>query len=300
MPKKLGKTVTAHYTREDLPKSEKHIKTLQDLRTTDNKIMTLAQFKVKYGTEPQVTNFSGFRSTIVKTKITLNNDKQKDYYNNFRHFVISRKGTKRFRKALSIDRETLMGEKFKIVRTWHSKLPDQYLGDYWNKPFAGWPKLPVPPEHKDLQLRIINRVLGCGHQLCKHNRGHDTRCRFCVLKGKVSEETIEHLFIDCPVTKAINNGLEGWAPLQNKGFKATYAELLLWDERDTKLEEYFINTIHVFIKKYIWNTRMNNSLPSLTKAKSAIQFYAARASAHLDRVDKPNPFVELVEANVLD
>ncbi len=72
----------------------------------------------------------------------------------------------------------------------------------------------------------------------------------------------------------------------------------MWEERDTKIDKCFINTMYTFTKKYIWNTRMSNKLPSLTRAKSLIQFYAARASAHLVRSGKPNPFEELVEANI--
>ncbi len=94
MPKKLGKTVTKHYTRDDLPKSEKHIKVLDDLRTVDDKYMSITQFKTKFGTTPQLTNCSGFRSTLVKARVTLNNDKPKDYYNSFHHFITCRKGTK--------------------------------------------------------------------------------------------------------------------------------------------------------------------------------------------------------------
>ncbi len=77
------------------------------------------------------------------------------------------------------------------------------------------------------------------------------------------DETIEHLFALCPITRRILEALREWEPLQVQNVQFDIQGLLIWDVRDTVLEETFCNTVNILTKQYIWSCRKGPILPKI-------------------------------------
>ncbi len=219
-------------------------------------------------------------------------------YEDFTHFVGCRKGTKRFRRALAIDRLKISKGDFSITATWKAKVNLDEGAYFWRKAFRSWFYLPLDADLRAFQLRIINRQLGCGHKLAQHTKGLETRCRLCLLKGQVNDETIEHILFDCKITKGILKELKLWYPLKEQGVNFEIADYLVWEERDTRREETFCNSVYLLTKYYVWTCRMGPRLPMIMQAKSYIRCNVRIVSNLLDRQGKPNPFTRLAEAEL--
>ncbi len=297
-PGKLPKHISKHWDQKDLPLIGEFVQTLSDLRNNSGKIMTLAEFKEHSGGHPNFTTFGAFRNTLHTNLVKNHNEKKDDHYQSFHHFVTCKKGTNRFRKALSIERKPVTDTKFPITTTWKLKLNIDWSHWEWQKAFRGWFTLPISATHRAFQLRILNRIIGCGHYLKKTNCPAKTRCRLCLQKNHINDETIEHLFVDCNITKAILEELKSWEPLKKLKFTTDHSSLLIWSRRDTIFEETAINAANIFVKHYIWLCQMKPKLPTLPAAKAYLKYNAKCVSNSLQSRNLPDPLLELGNAEM--
>ncbi len=120
------------------------------------------------------------------------------------------------------------------------------------------------------------------------------------MEYRETDETIEHLFALCPITKRIIDALKTWEPLQIESMQFGLQGLLIWEERMLRLEETFCNVVNILVKHYIWVCRREPKLPFIRQAKAYIRFNAKIISRLLNRAGKPDPFSALAEAELGD
>ena len=110
----------------------------------------------------------------------------------------SKKGTKDFQKIQ--DKETL---EMKFKNKWMSNLNINIDNTSWKNIFLIAHKTIKDNYYRYFQYRIIHRILGIKNLLKKMNIAQDDKCGLC----ETHSETLEHLFLDCEISKDFLNQL---------------------------------------------------------------------------------------------
>jgi hypothetical protein len=127
----------------------------------------------------------------------------------------------------------------------------------WRDIFSLLHSICIDNKSKELQYKIVMRIVATNHILYKMNKVVSSRCTFCQL----NEETIEHLFFYCIHVRDI------WLYVFSKFSKATghhvTPTLRLCIFGSLKLDDQYsdvINVILLLVKTFIFKTRCEESL----------------------------------------
>ncbi len=120
-------------------------------------------------------------------------------------------------------------------------------------------------KYRWFQYRINQNILATNSFLKKINIRNDDLCTFC----NISQETIKHLFIDCPVSKIFWNNVKSWIRTKtNVDLELISATILFGSKYDLVL-----TLIMVLAKYHIYRAKMLEKLPELNTLKQEIKYY---------------------------
>lgn len=137
---------------------------------------------------------------------------------------------------------------------------------------------------KNFQFKILHRIIPTNSLLYKIKIKDTQLCTFC----HVDEETIEHLFYDCPVTNQFWLSFIQKVKLYYSHINFTKDKILL----GFKSENLFINMIFIIAKNYIYRCKLKETTPNLTGLKCRIRnyqswdFYIAKKNNRIPSFEK--------------
>ena len=154
----------------------------------------------------------------------------------------------------------LCTKKFKKTRS-IQKLQTIYdLGDYELQTAFNLPRYCLSENQiKDFQYKILHSILPTNRLLFQMSRINSDRCTFCALEN----ETVEHLFFECMVTKNF------WFSLCNElGVIVLHIDkriaVLGTDlTREDKDQHIFKNRFLLYVRYFIWQSKCINKPPSV-------------------------------------
>ena len=211
------------------------------------------------------------------TSINNMQDTHKNYNSeSFMQYIEKSKGTSNFRKLLTNQTKTRSLEDFDIIGKWEKRGISLKVEE-WQKGFTKFHKFPLSPEHKYLQWRIIQYILGLNYLVSKFKPEVKQYCTFCCNVN--SEQThcvekIENLFFNCPLIKQLWLKLEDWEPMKILGYRAEIEETLIYADRPGIKHTQLLGSAIILGKYYIMECRNNKKLPTEFGIKCAIMTQA--------------------------
>ena len=115
---------------------------------------------------------------------------------------------------------------------------------------------------QNFQFKLLHRIIPTNSFLHKIKLKNTNLCTFC----KIHDETIEHLFFDCPVTQIFLKSL-------SKQLKQYYNNLI-FDKKDISLVlSLLVNLILIIAKNYIFKCKLNEQWLNIVEFKHKIMWY---------------------------
>ena len=101
---------------------------------------------------------------------------------------------------------------------------------------------------KWFQYRILHRILGTNSLLNKIKIAENPMCRLCGLKI----ETIKHLFVECPLSKALWKNVDDWVQFSVSIQLNLTPPIILLGYIDPHIDAIPLNAILIAVKYYIF------------------------------------------------
>ena len=247
------------------------VKYIGDLVKPNGKIYKFDEFNTCFKIN---SNFLHFQGVLLAVSKCIKQKREYVKYNNLRPFVPPNlsnilkfpKGLQPMRNILNSD---IRNPACKIK--WSNVLNIQPTEKEWKQIFSLPFLITNDTSIQWFQYRINHRILGTNQLLCKMKIKDNPNCTFC----RNGEESIEHLFWDCPV---VNTLLQKLFPHQQ--FKFSRSNFILGIPESKQKE---LNLLIMFAKKYIYYCKMKEKTPLVTLAKQYIyfQYVLSRQAANL-------------------
>ena len=144
---------------------------------------------------------------------------------------------------------------------WMEEFQVDIDNDYWQLCFKQIYSCTISSNLRIFQYKFLHRVIFLNHRLYKMNIKDTSLCSFC----NVSDETIEHFFFSCEVSK--NFWLQVWDWLQEvTGTRIIFSKIeILIGFRD--LEDNIWSLFCILAKKYLYYCWQNKAKPALVSYK---------------------------------
>ena len=118
---------------------------------------------------------------------------------------------------------------------------------------------------QNFQFKLLHRIIPTNSFLDKIKLKNTNLCTFC----KIHDETIEHLFFDCPVTQIFLKSL-------SKQLKQYYKNLI-FDKKEYffgfESGDLLVNLISIIAKNYIFKCKLNEQRLNIVEFKHKIMWY---------------------------
>ena len=118
---------------------------------------------------------------------------------------------------------------------------------------------------QNFQFKLLHRIIPTNSFLHKIKLKNTNLCTFC----KIHDETIEHLFFDCPVTQIFLKSL-------SKQLKQYYKNLI-FDKKEYffgfESGDLLVNLISIIAKNYIFKCKLNEQRLNIVEFKHKIMWY---------------------------
>ncbi len=270
----------------------KGISIVGDLLHTNLEPLSQIELTTKYNLKPtNALSFIGIYSSIRKylrtSLLPPENNLQTIYYRPHIPFNIapikhSKKGIKYINRVFNI-KKTYYNIK------WNTNLQTQIDEDTWKRTY----KICFNTVHDNyliwLQYRILNRILGIRSRLYKLNMINSPQCKLC---NTNDEETLTHLFYQCPEVKSLWKNIQEW--IKNKlniQINITMTDVILGYLPNNNFNVP-MNTIILLTKAYIFNCSRKerniniNYLQTRIHTNYSLQENIARINGKLDEFTK--------------
>ena len=135
----------------------------------------------------------------------------------------------------------------------------------WSKYFIILNKACKNSYLRNFQFKLLHRIIPTNSFLFKIKLTNTNLCTFC----NSQEETLEHLFFDCPEV------LQFWTAFTQQ-LRLYYADFVFDKEKvllGFKYETLFINLLFIIAKNYIYKCKLNEQKPNITDLKYKIKSY---------------------------
>ena len=164
---------------------------------------------------------------------------------------------------------------------------------YINVPKEDWEQFYILPwrilfdsETISFQYKFINRILATKHYLKKINKISSENCTFC----KTYPETFEHLFYDCHYTSIFWNDVVTQMLSRLSIDSINHQDLALGILDTNNFET--TNTILIIAKKYIWQTKMKDIIPTYHSFERYMKSYMQDEKRVFEKLKKGMQFRE--------
>lgn len=146
----------------------------------------------------------------------------------------------------------------------------RHCNDKLTSAYIKFMKWPIPPKIKEMQFKILNGYYPAAAILRKRFRFEVEPCVFCSLE----DETMEHLFYFCPVTKVFWQEILNWMKIKMNSITQLDLELVLYGiGKLPKNISKIVNIIIIMGKYHIHKGKWQNKTPSLATFKIEMQSY---------------------------
>jgi hypothetical protein len=134
--------------------------------------------------------------------------------------------------------------------------------------------------NNDMRLflfKLHSGLLGLNNRVAHFVHGHSPICTFCRIqrRGDAPDESVLHLFYDCPYTENVRDEFFRW--FYNKGIEFSISRkdlFLVQYENDMVSGTSIVKTLLAkFFLKYIWECKTRETLPDLDSAKILASSY---------------------------
>ncbi len=148
---------------------------------------------------------------------------------------------------------------------------------------------------RHLDFRIIHRIIGIKHRTCKFTAEQD-KCTFCEIAhiDPTPQETIEHLFFNCPQTSNLLEQLRNWEKLSANKPTDDIVKFLIYQDKPTKKEQNTLQCQNSTLKSYIWSCQKNTRLPNIEGCKRYLTAKAKTLEHSSTIRGKTNPLEHLL------
>ena len=145
------------------------------------------------------------------------------------------------------------------------------LGGFWGHNFLN-------NDMRVFLFKLQGGLLGLNNRVAHFIQDHSPICTFCRLRGRgdAPDETVLHLFYDCPFTEQIKNDFFRWFYMENEEYHISRSELFLIQmENENITSRSIIKTlIAKSFLKYIWECKTRNTIPDLIHCKNlTVEFF---------------------------
>jgi hypothetical protein len=250
-----------------------------DLFNDNGSFLTLDEINKKYNLKINIVLYLGVKRAILKM-FKVNNIGDNNLIDNglkmyrpfippvFKLILKPESGAKRMYNVLQKHDSHMT-----IKQRWSEKLKETIDDDEWKAIFLLPFKINKDTKIQWFQYRINHRIIGTNYLLHKMKIVDSPTCSFC----KNSDETIEHLFWDCPITANIINTIfpSHTLPFCNK-------KTFILGNVNNRTDA--VNIMFILTKLYIYKCKMSLSMPTVDGAKKYMQlnYEIHKTAAHLE------------------
>ena len=232
-----------------------------------------AIFEQKTSVRIGLDKYDSLRRICQDTLVTLENTQREPFQGKKTSDLITfcnrfKKGSKPFRKILVGPRKmdiprhivTFAGSTETIIGLEMSR----HLGGFWGFNFL----------NNDMRMflfKLQSGLLGLNSRVAHFIREHSPICTFCRLggRGDAPDETVLHLFFDCPATENIKDDFFRWYYNQDDNYFISRSELFLIQTENESITGTSVTKtlIAKTFLKYIWECKTRETLPNLNHCK---------------------------------
>ena len=216
-----------------------------DMLKSDGNIFTMLELRHVFGIK---TNFLEYYRIERIIKQLLKQSTSPDTYSRpilfpyLKQLTKSKTSSKHFYHTLSCQ---FVNENLR--NKWNCVLNITLDDNSWDKIYKNCFKTVGRNDLIWLQFRILQRILGTRAYMSKINMIQNPTCRFC----QSSPETIEHIFIFCPIVADFWKVIQRW--LQHFGLYLTIEPpTILFGVLENDFDSFSKNLILLVAKKFIW------------------------------------------------
>lgn len=242
---------------------------ITDLLDANGQFLTLAEFEIKYNLKSSVREYRKVCEAVPVALLNL-----------IQSYLKYHKGTAALPK-IQLNHVSLNDKKCnnKIINgLFKSKLFHGFETEVIRKvgkitlKHMDFMKWPIPPKIKEMQFKIINGYYPSAATLQKRFGFEVEPCGFCLKE----EETIEHLFFSCRVSKDFWNLVIDWLKIKMENIGHVDIEQILYGTINISKNTYTLfNMIIIMGKYHIHKCKWGNKNPCFVLFKSELQTHFA-------------------------
>ena len=179
--------------------------------------------------------------------------------------TITKRGCNRYYKILT-KKLLLSGNSITRERKWHQELGRVYGVHVWNGIYRQCSDIKNDNKLKWLQYQINRGSLFTNYRVNKFKPQISSKCTFC----KNSDEIISHLFFDCDFILAFWLEVKNWILQFNINIPLEIKTLIFGNEKNPV--DSTCNYVILVAKYYIWKTKFQNVVPTLSAFKNFLKY----------------------------
>jgi hypothetical protein len=126
-------------------------------------------------------------------------------------------------------------------------------------------------------FKLHSGILGLNNRVAHFVHDHSPICTFCRIqrRGDAPDESVLHLFYDCPYTENVRDEFFRWFYNKGREFSISRTDLFVVQyENDILSGTSMVKTLLAkFFLKYIWECKTRETLPDLDSAKTLTSSY---------------------------
>ena len=257
------------FTELEWSNSEYEIKNLRmDMILNGNRIREKIDFENRSGivvSELKFAKLRGIAGTAIRN-LSKNSESEKktDTVRNF--CMRTKRGSKRYRKLLSIDAE--LGVSQNISK--FAELTDTIINETFSKTLnASWGFNYFSNNMRTFSYKLHNNILGLNTRVAHFVRGNPRTCTFCDLRGEPDEnlETTKHLFFDCSHLEETLQNFYIWIFDQIEPRLVSRTEYFVGFNFECERKNKTLHVVNLLVKKYVWDCKLRFTVPSLRYLK---------------------------------
>lgn len=231
---------------------KKGVRSIRDLVNEEGQVLKFQEFKHKYDVKGTILDYERIMRSVPRQWLTRLAGHSVSMYNPriekaLKTLLACSKGTRLLYNVLNVRDITVPSQE-----RWNATIEQYNINlspEDWKEIYKEPWKCIKDTSLLSLQYKINHGFLVTNRMLLHMDKRDDDLCSFC----QTERETIQHLFVECPRTKAFWNDLETWMTRQLKLTIHLSALDVLFGKRGPGYT--LINMLLLVAKQYIYKTR---------------------------------------------
>lgn len=248
---------------------EKGIIFVKDILDDQGNLLAYQDFITKYNIKESLREFNKVCKAIP---IPLLNMIKNYLQYSIRHITLPKLQLNQISLNDKRSRNNIISKIFKgkLFHNFDQKVKLRYSDDKISNKYIKFMRWPIPPKVKEMQFKIINGYYPTAAMLRKRFGFEVEPCAFC----SQEDETLEHLFFSCSVTKYFWHCVTNWLKLKMDKIRQLNLEQIIYGNENLPKEIFKSCNIVIIMGKYhIHKCKWQNKNPSLTVFKIELKEY---------------------------